>query len=108
MKFFVPVIITLALLPLALGGCGDSQGVQALTAWLTDFSLMIEEYKASVGSDKSKQAEWDARIDKMTAKWAEMRGEFGADLTPQNMKKMVQKYEALMTTLTEFKETVGS
>ncbi len=107
-KFFVPFIIIVALLSAGLMGCGESQGVTTLTAWLSDFSQLIEDYKGSIGSDQSKQAELDAKITTMTAKWVDMRNEFGAEVTPQQMEKMVRQYESLMSTLKEVKNSIGS
>ena len=107
-KSFSPLIVILALFTAGIIGCGESQGTKNLTAWLTDFTQLVEDYESSVSSDKTKQAEWDAKIDSMTAKWVDMRNEFGAELTPMQMEKMVQQYETLISKLTEFKKSIGS
>ncbi len=104
MKSIVCAIAILMLFSVALTGCGESQGVKTLSAYLVDFSQTIEDYKSSVSSDKSKQAEWDGKIDAMKAKWVDMRNEFGAEITPQQMEKMVQQYETMMASFTEFKQ----
>ena len=113
--FFVPqkkastVLITLSVLCIvALIGCGGSQGVQTLSSCLTDLSQLVDNYKTSVGSDESNQAEWDAKIAAMTEKWTDTRNELSDDVTPQEMEKMVQKYDALMAILADFKKTIGS
>ena len=103
-KFLVQVIVTLALLSLALGGCGDTEGTHLLSAFLADFSALIDEYQAAVKNDKSKMAEWDAKIKDMNHKWIEMRDEHGDNLTIQHMEKIVQQYNALMAKHTEFKK----
>jgi flagellar biosynthesis chaperone FliJ len=98
----------LILFSTSLIGCGDSQGVETLNAHLSEFSELIETYKTTVTEDKSKQAEWDARIEAMSAKWTDIRNEFGSDITPQKMDELVQQYDKLMLTLANFKKTIGS
>ncbi len=98
----------LVLLTGALSGCGDSQGVTTLTAHLAAFSDLIEDYKSTVAEDKTKQAELDAKIEAMTAKWTNMRNELGSEVTPQKMDDLVKQYDQLMLTLANFKKTIGS
>lgn len=102
------LFLLFAILSVALISCGDSQSVPTLNSHLDTFSEMIEEYKTTVGSDQSKQAEWDEKMDAMATKWTDMRNELGSDITPQKMDKLVKQYEDLMATLNNFKKTIGS
>ena len=105
---YIALIVLITIITAIYTGCGDSQGVAALNTHLSEFNELVENYKATVSTDQSKQAEWDAKITAMAARWTEMRNEFGSDITPQHMDKMVQQYESLMLTLANFKKTLGS
>ena len=107
-KNIIALLVTLAVISVAFNGCGDAQGVSALNACLTEFSELVENYQSSVGADNSKQPEWDAKVAAISEKWTNIRNEFGSDITPQHMDKMVNQYENLMATLIKFKKTLGS
>ncbi len=107
-KFFAALIAIAILVSAVVISCGDSQGVEALNACLSEFSELVDNYKATVSTDKSKQAEWDAKIEAMNQKWANIRNEFGSAVTPQHMETMVQKYDRLMNALNKFKKAIGS
>lgn len=102
------LLAVFAMLSTTLIGCGDSPGVTTLTACLSDFSELVENYKTTVSTDKNKQAEFDAKIDSITAKWTQIRNEYGSEITPQKMDQLVQQYDNIMLTLTNFKKTIGS
>jgi hypothetical protein len=105
---FLCAVGVVALVLMMLMGCGDSQSVETLHKWLADFSQQVEQYKTEVSADKTKQAEWDAKIDGLTKKWIDLRGEYGEALTPQDMQKLVDEYENVMANLKEFKSSIGS
>ena len=98
----------LVLFLISFTACGDSQGVTTLNAHLAEFSALIDDYRTAAGSNKTKQAELDAKIADMTAKWTNIRNEFGSEITPQKMDDFVRKYEKLMFTLADIKKTLGS
>lgn len=102
------IISILVLFSAAFTGCGESQGITALNAHLSEFSELVENYKTTVTTDKSKQAGLDAKIESMSAKWTNIRNQFGSDITPQKMDDFVKQYEKLMLTLADFKKTIGS
>ncbi len=104
----VVIIAILALFSISFTACGDSQGVTTLTAHLAEFSDLIEDYKTTAVSDKTKQAELDAKIADMSEKWTNIRNEFGSEITPQKMDDFVKQYENLMLTLASIKKTIGS
>ncbi len=108
-KKFLTALIAIAILASAVViSCGDSQGVTALNACLSEFSELVDNYKTTVSTDKSKQAEWDAKVEALNQKWTNIRNEFGSDVTPQHMETMVQKYDRLMNALKKFKKSIGS
>ena len=102
------IFAILIMFSVSFTACGDSQGVTTLNAHLAEFSDLIEDYKTTAGSDKAKQAELEARIADMSAKWTNIRNEFGSEITPQKMDEFVQQYENLMLTLAGLKKTIGS
>lgn len=102
------VISVIVIISASLSGCGDSQGVTTLNAHLSEFSAIIEDYKTTAADDKSKQSELDAKIADMSAKWTDIRNEFGAEITPQKMDELVKQYDNLMVTLANIKKETGS
>ena len=102
------IVAILALFSISFTACGDSQGVTTLTAHLAEFSDLIEDYKTSANGDKTKQAELEAKIADMSAKWTNIRNEYGSEITPQKMDDFVKQYENLMVTLANIKKTIGS
>lgn len=104
----IVVLIILVAFSVGFVGCGDSKSFATLNAHLTKLSKLVEDYEATVAKDKSKQAEWDAKIDAMVAKWTNLRNEFGTDITPQDMDQLVKQYDNLMLGFKNFKNTMGS
>lgn len=104
----IVLLIILVAFTIGFVGCGDSRSVATLNAHLTKLSKLVEDYEVTVAKDKSKQAEWDAKIDDMVAKWTSLRNEYGTEITPQDMDQLVKKYDNLMVTFKNFKKTIGS
>lgn len=106
-NLFITVSVFL-IISATLIGCGDSQGVTTLNAHLSEFSALVENYEAAVTTDQSKQAELDAKIEAMSAKWTNIRNEFGSEITPHKMDELVKQYDQLMLTLSNIKKAIGS
>jgi hypothetical protein len=104
------IIMLIILVAFSVGfvGCGDSKSVSALNDHLTQLSKLVEDYEATVANDKSSQAELDAKMDEMVAKWTDLRNEYGSAITPQDMDKLVKQYDNLMLGFKNFKKTIGS
>lgn len=108
-RSYAALIVVLFFLAVGfMAGCGDAKEVTKLSSWLEEFSQLVDNYKSAVSADKAAKAEWDAKIAAMASRWTELRNEYGESLTPQDMEKLVQKYETLMATLSEFKSSMGT
>ena len=87
------VIVFSALLGLLFViGCGSSAEKQAMTDFLVTYDNTVNEYSAA---DESKRVEMKEKLDSFTTKWANMKMDLGAEITPQTLDKLDNEYQKI-------------
>jgi len=85
------VIIFTALLGMVIG-CGPSAEKQAMSDFLAQYETTVNEYTAASESMRSKMKE---KLDSFKTKWGNMKIEMGAEITPQILDKLDNKYKEI-------------
>ena len=85
------VIVLTALLGLVIG-CGSSAEKQAMSDFLVMYNNTVDEYSAA---DESKRVELKEKLDSFKTKWANMKMEMDAEITPQTLDKMDNEYQQI-------------
>jgi len=85
------VIIFTALLGMIIG-CGPSAEKQAMSDFLAQYETTVNEYTAANESMRTKMKE---KLDSFKTKWSNMKMEMAAEVTPQILDKLDNKYQAI-------------
>ncbi len=85
------VIVFSALLGLLIG-CGSSAEKQAMSDFLVMYNNTVIEYSAA---DDSKRVEMKEKLDSFKTKWANMKMEMDAEITPQTLDKLDNEYQKI-------------
>ena len=85
------VIIFTALLGMVIG-CGPSAEKQAMSDFLALYETTVNEYTAA---DESMRANMKEKLDSFKSKWDNMKIEMGAEITPQILDKLDNKYKEI-------------
>ena len=85
------VIIFTALLGMVIG-CGPSAEKQAMSDFLVLYETSVNEYTAA---DESMRANMKEKLDSFKSKWDNMKIEMGAEITPQILDKLDNKYKEI-------------
>ena len=85
------IIVFTALLGLVIG-CGSSVEKQAMSDFLTLYDSTVEEYSAA---NESMKAELKEKLDSFKSKWADIKMEMGAEVTPQTLSKLDNEYQKI-------------
>ena len=85
------MIVFSALLGLLIG-CGSSAEKQAMSDFLVMYDNTVNDYSAA---DKSLRAEMKEKLDSFKTKWANMKMDMGAEITPQTLDKLDNEYQKI-------------
>jgi len=85
------MIVFSALLGLLIG-CGSSAEKQAMSDFLVMYNNTVIEYSAA---DDSKRVEMKEKLDSFKTKWANMKMEMDAEITPQTLDKLDNEYQKI-------------
>ena len=85
------MIVFSALLGLLIG-CGSSAEKQAMSDFLVMYNNTVIEYSAA---DYSKRVEMKEKLDSFKTKWANMKMEMDAEITPQTLDKLDNEYQKI-------------
>jgi len=85
------VIVFSALLGLVIG-CGSSAEKQAMSDFLVMYNNTVDEYSAA---DESKRVEMKEKLDSFKSKWANIKMEMAAEITPQTLNNLDDEYQKI-------------
>lgn len=78
-------------------GCGPSAEKEKMTAFMQDYQKTLNEYADAISkSDNDKKSEIKAKLDAIEGKWMLLKGEIGAEVTPQTMEKFEAEFGKLV------------
>ena len=92
-----PNLYVVALLVATVGlvfviGCGDSPEKKQMTAFIEEFSKVVDEYAKAEDGQK---AELQKKLESYMTKWTQMKMDMGSELTPQVLDKLDAEYQKL-------------
>ena len=94
---------------LVLTGCGDSAATVEMSKFLQSFENKVNDLNESIKkNDSNKIVEIEKEIEAMKQVWVEKRTEHADDLTPQEMRRMVEKFNHIIVKFNEIeKDKIG-
>ena len=89
-----------------VGGCGESQSEKKLHSFLDSFEQVVNEYvQASENGEGDKVTQLSSQIEQLKHEWTELRNKMGEELTPQQMERQVQRYDAIIARVSGAKQS---
>ena len=108
-KHYSPIAlcaVAMLMMVFFLGGCGESQSEKKLHTFLDSFELVVDEYvQESENGGGEKVTQLSSQIGQLQQDWVKLRNEFGEELTPQQMERQVQRYDAIVARISGAKQS---